>query len=227
MSKFITSSIGKKFLMSISGFFLVVFLAVHLTANLFLLAGKDAYNEASHFMGTNPIIQIMQPLLALGFLLHIIYSLIVQFQNWKSRPVKYKKKDQKNESKWSSRNMIWLGIFVFAFLITHLLNYFVKMKYTGDQLLENEGEIENAYALVTNLFSVTGIGNLAYVYSAFYVLGFFALALHINHGFWSAFQTLGLSNNIWRKRLELFGSLYALVIFTGFTIIPVYFLFIK
>jgi succinate dehydrogenase / fumarate reductase cytochrome b subunit len=227
MSRFITSSIGKKFLMSVSGFFLVAFLAVHLTANLFLLGGEEAYNNATHFMGTNAIIQIMQPILAIGFLLHIIYSLIVQFKNWRSRPVKYRKRDQRNESKWSSRNMIWLGIFVFTFLVTHLINYFIKMKYTGDPLLESGTEVENAYALVTNLFSYDAIGILAYLYSALYILGFMALALHINHGFWSAFQTLGLSNIIWRKRLEFLGSLYALVIFTGFTIIPIYFLFIK
>jgi len=227
MSRFITSSIGKKFLMSISGFFLVAFLAIHLTANLFLLAGKESFNKAAHFMDDNPVIQIMQPILAIGFLLHILYSLIVQFQNWRSRPVKYKKKDQRNESKWSSRNMIWLGIFIFAFLVTHLMNYFIKMKFTGSPLLEGEGEAENSYALVSSLFTVDSIGYLAYIYSAFYVLGFVALALHIDHGFWSAFQTVGWSNIKWRKRLEFLGSFYAFIIFTGFTIIPIYFLFIK
>jgi succinate dehydrogenase / fumarate reductase, cytochrome b subunit len=227
MSRFLTSSIGKKFLMSISGFFLVTFLTVHLTANIFVLVGSEIYNEVSHFMDDNAIIQIMQPILAFGFLLHILYSLIIQFKNWRSRPVKYNKQDQKDESKWSSRNMIWLGIFVFAFLVTHLMNYFIKMKFTGSPFLGGEGDEENNYELVTSIFSVDIVGIWAYIYSAVYIIGFMALALHINHGFWSAFQTLGLSNNKWRKRLDVLGSLFALLIFCGFTIIPLYFLFIK
>ncbi|NPA68094.1 MAG: succinate dehydrogenase cytochrome b subunit [Chlorobi bacterium] len=226
MSNFISSSIGKKLIMSISGLFLIVFLLVHLTANLFLLGGSDAFNISAHFMGTNPLIQIMQPLLALGFALHIIYSLIVQFHNWKSRPVNYAKVNQKDASTWASRNMIWLGLFVLAFLIIHLINFFWVLKFgEPETTVVNGVEMEDAYSLVAGLF-ING-GTLAYVYSAIYIIGFIALGMHLHHAFWSAFQTIGWSNIKWRKRLTLIGDVYAIIIAVGFSIIPIYFLFIK
>jgi succinate dehydrogenase / fumarate reductase cytochrome b subunit len=225
MSNFLTTSIGKKFLMSLSGFFLISFLSVHLTANLFLLAGSDAFNEASHFMGTNPVIQIMQPVLALGFILHIFYASFLTLQNRKARPESYAKVDQRNSSKWESRNMYILGTVVLTFLVIHLINFFWKIKFTGSDLLKevdvNGVEMENAYSLVTSLFMS---GTLGFIYSGIYILGAVALGLHVNHGFWAAFQTLGLSNNIWRNRLEVLGSIFALIIASGFSIIPLYFL---
>ena len=225
MSNFINSSIGKKLIMSISGLFLIVFLLVHLTANLFLLGGSDAFNLSAHFMDTNPLIQLMQPILALGFALHIIYSLIVQFHNWKSRPVKYAKVDQKEASTWASRNMIWLGLFVLAFLITHIINFFWIIKFGELQTVTVDGvQMEDAYSLVSGLFmnGTTGI-----IYSLIYIIGFIALGLHLHHALWSAFQTIGWSNIKWRKILTLIGDIYAILIAVGFSIIPIYFLFIK
>lgn len=224
MSSFFTSSVGKKFLMSVSGLFLIVFLAVHLVANLFLLAGENAFNAAAHFMDTNPLIQIMQPILAAGFILHIVYSLIVQIKNWKSRPVKYNKVDQRETSTWASRNMIWLGVFVFGFLFIHIINFFWVMKFGQmEHYTSPDGEkMENAYKLVVDLF--TNQGTLSYLYNSVYILSFIALGLHLHHAFWSAFQTLGLSNVKWRKRLSILGDIYAIIIAAGFTIIPLYFL---
>ena len=226
MSNFINSSIGKKLIMSISGLFLIVFLLVHLTANLFLLWGSDAFNMSAHFMGTNPIIKIVEPILALGFFIHILYSLIVQFKNWKSRPVKYAKVNQREASTWASRNMIWLGLFIFAFLIIHVINFYWIIKF-GDPgtVIVNGEEMEDAYTLVIDLF--TSSGSLAYIYSGIYIIGFIALGLHLHHALWSAFQTIGWSNIKWRKIWTVIGDIYAIIIAVGFSIIPIYFLFIK
>lgn len=225
MSGFLKSSIGQKFLMSITGLFLIVFLLVHLTANLFLLAGSDMYNIATHFMDTNPIIQIMQPILAIGFIVHILYASILTLQNQRARPEKYNKFEQGHSSTWASRNMYILGGLVFIFLVMHLINFFWKMKFSGSDLLTEvdvDGQtMDNAYALVTGLFLDADLGIL---YSSFYILGALFLGLHLQHAFWSAFQTLGWSNNLWRKRLEVVGNLYALLIACGFAIIPLYFL---
>ena len=102
------------------------------------------------------------------------------------------------------------------------------MKFSGSELLtvvQVDGvEMENAYALVSGLFTD---GTFGLIYSAIYILGAILLGLHLQHGFWSAFQTIGWSNQLWRKRLELVGNLYALIIATGFTIIPLYFLIFK
>jgi len=228
MSSFFKSSIGQKFLMSITGLFLIVFLLVHLTANLFLLGGSESYNLATHFMDTNPIIQIMQPILAIGFLVHIIYASILTIQNMKARPEKYEKVDQSKSSTWASRNMFVLGSLIFVFLVMHIINFFWKMKVSGSDLLAEvnvDGKaVENAYALVTGLFQDASLGLL---YSLFYILGALFLGLHLQHAFWSALQTIGWSNAIWRKRLEVIGNIYALVIACGFAIIPLYFLIFK
>ncbi len=225
MSSFLKSSIGQKFLMSISGLFLITFLLVHLFANLALLFGENAYNIVVHFMDTNPIIQIMQPMLTLGFLVHIIYASILTLQNQKATPNKYSKVNQKESSTWTSRNMYVLGTFVLVFLVIHIINFFWKMKISGDTLLAEVSVdgvmMHNSYALVAGLFTA---GTLGIVYCLLYIVGVVALGLHLNHAFWSAFQTLGLSNDLWKKRLKVLGSLYAVFIAAGFSIIPLYFL---
>ena len=225
MSNFISSSIGKKLILSLSGLFLITFLLVRLVANLFLLGGSDAFNVAVHFMDTNPIIQLMQPILAIGFLVHIVYGVIIQIQNWKATPVKYDKVNQKESSSWASRNMIWLGLFIFAFLVIHIGNYFYVMKITPEamEMANVHGvEMHNSYALVVGLFKDATYGT---IYSIIYIIGFVALGLHLNHAFWSAFQTIGFSNDVWRKRLSVIGTLYSILIAVGFSIIPLYFLF--
>jgi succinate dehydrogenase / fumarate reductase cytochrome b subunit len=224
MSGFLSSSIGKKLIMSVSGLFLIMFLMVHLIANLALLFGADAFNIVSEFMGTNPIIQVMQPILAFGFIFHIIYASILTLQNQKARGTdSYNKVVNSHQSSWASKNMYILGGLVFAFLVLHILNFFWKIKVTGSPLLNEvnvDGEMmENAYALVTGLFNDPQLGM---VYSSVYILGAIALGFHLTHSFWSAFQTIGFSNDLWRKRLTVIGYLYAIAIAGGFAIIPIF-----
>ncbi len=224
MSNFLTASIGRKFLMSITGLFLVVFIAVHLTINLLLIFDDsgDLFNQAAHFMTTNPVIRIVEPLLGLGFLIHILWSFYLEYQNWRSRPVKYNKKNTAATSSWASRNMLVLGAMVLAFLVVHIINFYWKMRVTGDPLLEeviiNGEHMENAYALVSTLF-IESI-----VYDIIYIAGAVFLGFHLSHGFWSAFHTLGLSNNNWMGRLKVLGIIYAVIVTAGFSIIPLYFL---
>ncbi|MFN8256861.1 MAG: succinate dehydrogenase cytochrome b subunit [Bacteroidales bacterium] len=228
MSGFFRSSVGQKFLMSITGMFLLVFLLVHSIANSFLLFGPDAFNKVSHFMETNPLIQIMQFVLAAGFIIHITWSVILSLQNMKARPQKYEVMVQAHNSKWASRNMFILGSLIAIFLVMHLMNFFWKMKFTGSDLYTDvnvEGVImHNAYALVSGLFIDPELG---LVYSLLYILGAVFLGLHLYHGFWSSFQTLGLSNNVWRIRLERIGIVYTLFVTMIFIIIPLYFLIFK
>jgi len=223
MSGFMSSSIGKKLFMSITGLFLIVFLLVHLTANLALLFGPDAFNVVSHFMGTNPLIQVMQPALALGFVLHIAYASILTLQNQKARPEGYARVENGHQSSFASRNMYILGSVVFSFLVIHIINFFWKIKVTGSPLL-NEVEVdgvmmENAYGLVAGLFTDPQLG---LVYSLLYVIGALGLGFHLTHGFWSAFQTIGFSNKLWRTRLTFVSYIYAIIIAGGFSIIPIF-----
>ncbi|WP_319482813.1 succinate dehydrogenase cytochrome b subunit [uncultured Draconibacterium sp.] len=224
MSRFLTASIGRKFVMSLSGLFLVVFIAVHLGLNLLLIFDNsgDLFNQGAHFMATNPLIKIMEPILGLGFIIHIVWSFFLEYQNWKARPVKYAKKNMSGASSWASRNMLVLGGLVLVFLIIHIINFFVKMKFTGDPLLAevtiNGEHMHNAYALVSTAFinsTVLGV---------FYILGGALLGFHLSHGFWSAFQTLGLNNKHWLNRWKVIGTIYAILIAVGYAVIPLYFM---
>lgn len=223
MSKFISASIGQKFVMSITGLFLVSFIAVHLIVNLLLIFDDTGvlFNQGAHFMETNPVIKIMEPLLGLGFMIHIIWSFFLEYQNWTARPVKYNKKNVGDSSSWASRNMLVLGALVLVFLVMHIIDFFWIIKFAPHSMestIIGGNEVENTYALVSDLFINSA------VYDIFYVIGAVLLGFHLSHGFWSAFQTLGLSNKHWMKRLQFLGKVYAIIVAVGFSVIPLYFL---
>ena len=223
MSKFLTASIGRKFLMSITGLFLMLFMVVHLTVNLLLIFDDsgDLFNLAANFMATNPAVKIMEPILGLGFMIHIIWSFIISWGNYKARPVKYNKQDLSNASSWSSRNMLILGALVLVFLVIHIYDFYWKIKITGSDLLPNVvingEEMHNTYLLVSTHFKES------LVFSLLYVLGGVLLGLHVVHGFWSSFQTLGFNNKIWLNRLQWVARIYAILVAVGFSVIPLYF----
>jgi len=219
MKGFWKTSVGKKIIMSLSGIFLMLFLLMHLSINLTMLidpVNGEVYNKAAHFMSTNPLIEVIEPILALGFFLHIVYSLIVQINNWRARGnSRYVEFDQNKSSSWASRNMIWLGIFIFGFLVLHIANFTIKIKF-GNVPKTAEG-IDDTFKLVVSLFEI-------WWYDVIYIISFVALGLHLHHAFWSAFQTIGLNNNKWLKRLQIIGDVYTYIIVIGFTIIPLFFL---
>jgi len=209
---FFTSSIGRKVVMSITGLFLISFLIVHLAVNLLTLVGKDLFNEASHFMGTNPFIQVMQYVLALGFILHISQGLILTMKNRQARPQKYAMNKPETNSGISSRSMLMTGLLVLLFIIIHLRDYFWEMKF-GDL-----GGYETDYDLVVGLFDDP-------IYTAVYVLSFILLAFHLNHGFQSAFQSIGASHPKYTPILKTLSTVFCIVVGVGFSAISLYFFF--
>lgn len=224
MSSFFTSSIGKKMILSLSGLFLILFLCVHLAANLTLILDNsgDLFNQVCHFM-TNPVVRVIEPILGAGLAVHILLAMWLTLENRAARgSIRYSRRDQAGNAPWTSRNMFILGGVILIFLVIHIFNFWWKMKLTGDPLLTEviiDGVVmENAYALVSGLFK----GSV--FYCLLYMVGGIFLGLHLSHGFWSAFQSVGLSNDIWRKRLSFLGNLFAIIVGTGFTIIPLYFL---
>ncbi|RIH66449.1 succinate dehydrogenase [Mariniphaga sediminis] len=223
MSKFLTASIGRKFIMGVSGLFLVVFIAVHLTVNILLIFDDsgELFNQAAHFMGTNPVVKIMEPLLGIGFLVHILWSFFLEYQNWKARPVKYDRKSSGVSSTWTSRNMLVLGALVLVFLIVHVLQFFWVIKFNPESMnsvIIGGEEMEDTYSLVAGLF------RSSVAYDLFYIVGGILLGFHLSHGFWSGFQTLGLSNKHWISRLQVLGKIFSVIVAIGFSIIPLYFL---
>ena len=216
MSSFLTSSIGKKVIMSLTGLFLIVFLLVHLFLNLMVMVDEDGttFNVAAHFMGTNPIMSVMQWVLAAGFIFHMIYASVLTLKNQSARPIKYAV-STKSETSWSAQNMFLTGATILAFLVLHLINYFYKIKFT--ELIES-GQMSE-FELVKSIFQPDN-----WYYSAIYIAAFILLGLHLNHSFQSSFQTLGINNTTWLPRLKIVGTLYAILIAVGFSVIPVFFL---
>lgn len=211
MSKLWSSSIGKKLVMSLSGLFLLVFLLVHLVANLFFYGGPDAYNAMCEFMDTNPIIKVMVPVLALGFVIHIVWATVITLKNQTARPVKYKVQDLSKSSAWESRNMYILGIIVLGVLGWHLTDFWGQMQL--QHFIGGEA-VASPYDLVVATFANPCI-------SVLYIVWIIALWFHLRHGFWSAFQTVGLNNQVWISRWKCVAQVYAFVVAVGFISIPV------
>lgn len=224
MSNIFTASIGKKLIMSVSGLFLILFLLLHLFLNVLLVVGQDSYNVAAHFMATNPFIKVMEPILAIGFIVHIIYASVLTLQNQSARPDKYQVLNQGGNASWASRNMYILGGTVFIFLVIHIANFYTKIKFGGEGALQvftsSTGvEMHDTYSLVVNQFQI-------WWYVIIYAIGGILLGFHLSHGFWSAFQTIGWSSIVWRKRLETIGLIYAIIVGGGFALIPLYVLLV-
>lgn len=193
--------------MSITGLFLILFLCVHLTVNLLLLVSPEAFNAGCEFMAL-PVIKVIEPILALGFIIHIIWASVLTLQNQKARPTKYALRNQSQNCTWASRNMYILGALVLAFLALHICTIWYNFKFC---------DITDHYELVSSRLEQP-------VYGIIYIIAAILLGLHLSHGFWSAFQTIGFSNQIWRKRLEYVAYFFAFVFGIGFSIIPLYFM---
>ncbi len=228
-----SGSVGHKLMMSVTGLFLVLFLLVHLSMNLTLMlndvhlfgrhwAEGEMFNTGAHFMISTPLIRVMEPLLAAGFVLHIVYGVFVTLRNRRYRPVKYAVAPKSDGVEWSGKNMFILGLLVLAFLVLHLLNFFWRFRYGTMPTVELHGVVmDDSYSVVAGLFRSSVLYCLVYIVSS--VL----LALHLSHGFWSAFQTVGLSNQKWLGRLRVVSLVYAVVIGVGFSIIPLYFMIVN
>jgi len=209
MSGLTSSSLGRKVAMSLSGFFLITFLLVHLGVNLTLFVGAETFNAASHFMATNPLIQVTQYVLAAGFIFHIAMGIRLELKNRASRPIKYAKNNAAANSGWASRNMIVTGILVLLFIVIHLKDFFVKIKF---------GEVHDDYLLVVELFK-----NPFYV--LIYVVAFVLLGIHLSHGFQSAFTSVGARAPKYLKCVKNLGMAFSYLIALGFSIIAIYFYF--
>ena len=213
------SSITKKLIMSISGLFLIVFLLLHMTINLFSVidsfagtygAADGLFQKGCDFMAL-PIVTIMVPVLAAGFLVHIAYALILSYGNFKARGTeRYAVANKTKAESWAAKNMLVLGVVVLGIVVFHLNHFWADM-----QLAEFQGHhAENPYTLLNATFQN---GWMVVIY----VIWFAALGFHLPHGFWSAFQSIGMSNKIWEKRLLCIGKVFVGIIVLGFSAVAV------
>ncbi len=204
--------------MSLTGLFLSIFLIAHLSGNLLLFVGRDAFNEYSHFMATNPIIRIIEIILFISIIFHVIYAIVLTVRNRQARSVKYAVSNASENSSWFSRNMGVFGTIIFIFLVLHLGNFFVASRF--EELpkvqLENGHKVEDLYTVVVTSFE-------QWWYTAIYVISMVVLAFHLVHGVHSAFRSLGLRHHKYIPLVKNIAVGFAIIFPTGFAIIPIYF----
>ena len=217
------SSIGKKFIQAVSGAFLIVFLLLHATINFFSVidsftgkfgavaaddklfsAGDGLFKLGCDFMST-PVISIMVPVLALGFLVHIVYGCWLTFQNIRARGgfKRYEVSSKAAADSWSARNMFVLGIVILGIIFFHLFHCWAKMQMP--ELLHVGTFENNPYLLLTTVLGKWWI-------LVIYLIWFAAVWLHLIHGFWSMFQTVGWDGSVWFKRVKVIGIIFASLI---------------
>ena len=219
--------------MAFTGFFLIIFLIVHLTGNLMLFAndGGIAFNEYSHMLTSFKFILVIEFILAAGFLFHIVDGILLYIKNRKARGGKrYVKVKHAPSTVWSSRNMLVSGALILLFLIIHLRTFFVPYritKYVDEAKQEHVMAIDEHGEKVINLFELTRDAFYNPVYSIFYVVCMLLLGLHLHHGFTSAFQTVGLRNPAYYGGIKAIGIALSIIITGGFAAMPLYFLFEK
>lgn len=219
--KMLSSSLGKKLMMSLTGFFVIVFLLVHLMGNLtmFMDDGGATFNAYANFMSTNPVIEVVAYFLYFFFVLHIVVATWITLVNQKKRPVGYKKLDASANSTWASRNMFVLGLLIFAFLFIHLKDFWWVYKVLDVDLPKDYlGNNRDLYALIVAQFKTT-FGLVTYL------IGLVALFYHLTHGFESAFQTLGWDHKKYTPIIKFFSWAYAIIVPLGFATMPIYFYF--
>ena len=210
----IASSIGRKLTMALSGLFLGIFLTQHFAINITSVFSPSLFNEISHFMGNNPLVQfIFQPILILGVLFHFTMGFVLELQNWKSRAVKYKRYKGGANAPWVSRNMILSGAVILSFLALHFYDFWVpemNYKYVEVLPLDSERYFEE---LIHKFESPVRVG--------IYLLSFIFLALHLYHGFASSFQTVGV-NNKYSQTIKSITIAFSVVIPIGFVFIALF-----
>jgi succinate dehydrogenase / fumarate reductase cytochrome b subunit len=201
----LTSSIGKKLLMAVSGLCFCMFLAVHLAGNLSLYGGKGMFNSyAAHLHALGVLLVVAEWGLLLLALVHILTGLTLFYQNYGARPQRYQIKKRAGGRTLGSATMPYTGILLLAFVVFHLINFhFVDKSQT------------TIYDIVTAAF-----GSPLYV--ALYVAAMIVAAVHVSHGFWSAFQTVGANHPKYMPMIRTLSVLFALLVAFGFGLLPIY-----
>jgi succinate dehydrogenase / fumarate reductase, cytochrome b subunit len=211
---YFSTSVGKKIQMSLTGIFLIVFLVVHcyINAQIFWNDGGVEFDKLAHFMGTNPVIRTIEIGLFAFLILHIVQGLILWSKNRAKRTTRYAVSAGNATSKWYSRSMGLLGTLILLFLIVHISMFWAPNRASQTM---GDGELP-LYHMMRDEFQNPLIVLL-------YVFGCVALAWHLLHGFYSAFQTLGLTTNKYKSIIKSLGIAFSIIVPLIFALMPIAF----
>ncbi|MAT58533.1 MAG: succinate dehydrogenase cytochrome b subunit [Melioribacteraceae bacterium] len=212
LSESLNSSIGKKFIMALTGISLILFLIVHLAGNLTLFIGEEAFNLYVESLDKiKPFIRVIEVVLAAIFIFHIVNGIKLYFENRGARPEKYAVNGSRKNSTLFSRTMAQTGSIIFIFLVIHLSTFWKAFN------LDTHAADASYYNIVLEWFQIEW-------YAVLYVICMIILGFHLNHGFQSAFQTFGWNHNKYASLIKKIGTGYAVIMAVGFASIPIYFL---
>jgi succinate dehydrogenase / fumarate reductase, cytochrome b subunit len=211
---FLTSSIGKKVVMGITGIFLITFLVVHCFLNSLIFFNDSGltFNQGADFMANNWLVRAMEIVLFLGIIIHIVQSLVLTLENRKARPVGYDRFNGAANSTWYSRSMGLLGTLILIFLIVHLAHFWVKSRITGLPGHDANGH-EDLFIVMKETFAQTWVVVL-------YCFAMVSLAYHLLHGFQSAFQSLGLNHRKYTPFIKKLGVAFSIIVPIIFASMP-------
>lgn len=215
LCQFLKSSVGKKFVMGITGLLLAGFVFVHMAGNMLIIfLGPDAYNNYGHGITSNPLYVIISPTLLLIFIIHIITAIVITKDNRSARVIGYESGPTHGDkaATLASRTMMYTGAMTAAFLVTHLITFKYGVVYT--RAVEGK-EVRDLARLVYEIFQSPG-------YVAWYVLSLLFVGLHLKHGFAAAFNSLGFWHPRYTPLLKCLAVIYAVTVSAGFISQPLY-----
>lgn len=236
--QYLKSSLGRKWLMGITGLVLVLFVMGHMLGNLLIFLGPDAINAYAYKLHSipDPVMTLIRLSLLLAVGVHIWMAVLLTLENKKAKPLGFK---NKVKSSYASRTMRMSGVILLSFIVFHILHYTVRvvptMEYNDNAVFTEIAGSSNYVPLYKESHPVMKYGEPVQTFnvydmlihgfknpyvSFFYILSVGLLCLHLAHGISSLFQTFGLRNTVWRTRLDRIGLVYGLVVFLGFASIP-------
>lgn len=211
--RFLSSSVGRKILMAITGFFMLFFVTVHLMGNSSIFIGPGALNwYAEHLHSLGPLVWIFRGFMILMLAVHVFFGILLTLENSAANPSKYAV-SRKLKATFSSQTMIWTGALLLSFLIYHLLQFTFRITpdIIPDAVINRPGDV---YHMVLGSFRFTTI-------SLVYVAAMLTLFFHLNHGIQSFLQTFGWSNDKSLPKVTMAGKLISVIFLVGYGAIPV------
>lgn len=212
-SGFLTSTIGKKYLVAVTAIFWSLFVMVHMLGNMLIFIGAEAYNKYAHALTSNPFIYVAETVLLILLLIHIFVALGLKARNLRTKPSLYAVSPMREKSAAiSSRSMAYTGSAILAFIIWHLITF----KYGAQYYISYEGvEVRDLYKLVFEKFADP-------IYVSLYCVAMILIGVHLYHGVKSIFQSLGINHPRYNKFFRYFGYTYAIIVALGFFSQPIY-----
>lgn len=215
-SSYLTSTLGRKFLVGVSGLALSIFVLTHMLGNLLIFAGPEAYNLYSHKLVTNPFIYLAETGLLVLFIMHLGLATRLSILNKCARSTCYAVTPGGDKGTSLIAKTMWhQGMIILIFIVLHLITFKFGVEYTG---YVQDTVVRDIYALVEEVFRDP-------YYVSGYLVALLVLGFHLSHGVGSAFRSIGFNHPAYDPKIQLFSKIYAIVVTVGFMSQPLYLFF--